>query len=301
MKEGKIKIWMEAFRLRTLPLALSCIGMGGFLAANNHVFRLDVLVLCMLTTIFLQVLSNLANDYGDTVNGADSKERKGPSRSVQMGKITMNQMKTAIVLFVVLCLASGVSLLYLTLGFNLSSFFFFLILGVLSILAAITYTMGKRPYGYAGLGDFSVVLFFGVVGVMGTYYLFAEEVNGLYLLPALSCGFFATAVLNVNNIRDIESDQLAGKFSIPVRIGRKNAIRYHWFLIGGGIFAALLFTVLTLQSYAQFLFLISVPLLVKNGMAVQSKAEPDELDPYLKQMALSTLIFVLTFGIGLLI
>lgn len=295
-----IKIWLQAFRLRTLPLSLSCIAMGGFLAASAGAFRWNIFLLCVLTTIFLQVLSNLANDYGDSVNGADHAGRKGPTRAVQSGAISAGQMKTAVIIFVALCIFSGISLLLVSFGFNWNAILFFFGLGVLSILAAIAYTVGKRPYGYVGLGDFSVLIFFGIVGVMGSYYLFTQQLSWREILPALSCGLFSIGVLNVNNIRDIESDKAAGKFSIPVRIGRSNAVAYHWILLIGGLLAATIYSVLTFHSPWQFLFLLSLPLFIRNGMAVQRKPS-HELDPYLKQMALSTLVFVLLFGIGLLL
>ena len=295
-----IKVWMQAFRLRTLTLALSCIAMGAFLAASANAFRLDVFLLCVLTTISLQVLSNLANDYGDTIHGADSVERIGPSRAVQRGVISLAQMKAAVIIFVVLCLCSGISLLIVSFGMNWNALLFFFGLGLLSIFAAVAYTVGKRPYGYIGLGDASVLIFFGIVGVMGSYYLFTKQISWKELLPAMSCGLFSMGVLNVNNIRDIDSDRKAGKFSIPVRIGRSNAIRYHWCLVLGGLLCALFYNVVAFHSTWQFLFLISAPLFVRNAMAVTRKPS-HELDPYLKQMALSTLIFVLLFGVGLIL
>jgi 1,4-dihydroxy-2-naphthoate polyprenyltransferase len=296
----EIKTWIYAFRLRTLPLALACIGMGGFLAASQQAFRWDIFLLCAFTTVFLQILSNLANDYGDSIHGADHAERKGPSRAVQSGAITPAQMRNALVLFVALCLLSGLWLLWIAFGFNWNAFLFFFGLGLLSILAAVAYTVGRKPYGYAGLGDLSVLIFFGLVGVLGSVYLFTHKINMLQILPALSCGFFSMGVLNINNIRDIESDRKAGKFSIPVRIGREKAIAYHWFLISGGLISAVVYNVLAFTSYWQFLFLLSVPLFIRNGLAVHKKSE-HELDPYLKQLALSTLAFVGLFGYGQLI
>ncbi|RAW00727.1 1,4-dihydroxy-2-naphthoate polyprenyltransferase [Pseudochryseolinea flava] len=294
------KVWLQAFRLRTLPLALSCIAMGGFLAASNGAFRWDIFLLCVTTTIFLQILSNLANDYGDSIHGADSDSRKGPSRAVQSGAISAQQMKAAVFLFVVLCLASGIALLLVSFGLNWNSILFFLALGLVSIGAAVAYTVGKRPYGYIGLGDLSVLIFFGLVGVLGSYYLFAKQLSWTHVLPALSCGFFSMGVLNINNIRDIASDRQAGKYSIPVRIGRDAAVRYHWFLLIAGQLAALSFSILEYTSPWQFLFLLSAPLFIKNGRAVASRPS-EELDPYLKQMAISTLMFVVLFGVGLIL
>ncbi len=292
-----MKVWLSAFRLRTLPLSLSCIGMGSFLAAAQNKFNGLIFFLCCTTTIFLQVLSNLANDYGDTVNGADHSQRNGPQRAVQSGAISKRQMKSAIVIFIVLSLISGLKLLYSAFGLDLKSFLFFLGLGVLSIFAAIAYTIGKKPYGYIGLGDLSVLLFFGLVGVIGSQYLFTKTFSLLQILPALSCGFFSMAVLNINNIRDIESDRQAGKFSIPVRIGKERATQYHWMLLLGGIACTLIFVTINYKTPMQFMFLLSTPLLIINGKSV-AKLPSEKLDPYLKQMALSTLLFVLLFGIG---
>lgn len=292
--------WLSAMRLRTLPLALASIGMGSFLAAEQHLFDINVLLLSALTTVFLQILSNLANDYGDSYHGADSKHREGPQRSVQAGTISSSTMLKAMAVFVLLSFSSGLLLIYLAIGFNLHTFLFFLMLGVLCIAAAIAYTAGKKPYGYAGLGDLSVVIFFGLVGVLGTYYLHTSKFEALNILPALSSGLFATAVLNVNNIRDIKSDKLAGKKSIPVRLGRERAVRYHWFLLCTGFITAVLYTIMSFHSFWQLLFLLSIPLIIKNGLAVYQKKTAIELDPYLKQMAITTLVFVLTFGIGLL-
>lgn len=295
------RVWLSAIRLRTLPLTLASIGMGSFLAADQAMFDLRVFLLCALTTVFLQILSNLANDYGDTQHGADSVFREGPARSVQAGIISAQQMLSAVILFALLSLGSGLWLLYISLGFNMHSFLFFLLLGLLCIVAAVAYTAGRKPYGYAGLGDLSVMIFFGIVGVLGTYYMHTGSFRSLYIWPALSCGFFATAVLNVNNIRDINSDKLAGKKSIPVRIGRKKSTQYHWFLLLAGIVCSLVFLSLEFQSYWQLLFLAVLPLMVKNGLAVQNIQNALGLDPYLKQMALAALLFVFLFGVGLLL
>lgn len=295
-----MKHWVSAFRLRTLPLALSSIMMGGFLAAAAGAFRWDIFLLCIATTIFLQILSNLANDYGDSVHGADSADRKGPSRAVQSGRISPAQMKAGILVFVLLSLVSGIGLLFTSFGLNWGAIFFFLGLGVLSILAAIGYTVGKRPYGYAGLGDISVFIFFGLVGVMGSLYLYTHQLSWQYIWPAISCGVFAVGVLNINNIRDIDSDRKAGKFSIPVRIGKQNAAVYHWSLVIVGLGSAVAFVAAHFESALQFLFILSAPAFLVISRNIQVKPS-HELDPYLKFMALSTLLFVILFGVGQLV
>lgn len=285
-------------RLRTLPLSLACIGMGSILAYADGDFRWDIMVMSFVTTIFLQLLSNVANDYGDAVSGVDGKDRKGPSRAVQAGKITKKAMLNAVYIFAVLSLLSGLFLVYLGVGLSWK-FGLFLVLGLLAIAAAITYTMGKKPYGYAGLGDISVFIFFGVIGVIGTYFLHAQHFHWLTVLPAISCSFFAVAVLNINNIRDIESDFANGKISIPVRLGRDNAVIYHYILLILGILSSTLYVFVNYKGPWQFLFLLVVPLLIKNAYSVRTKKEASLLDPCLKQMALTTLLFVVCFGLGL--
>lgn len=274
--------------------------MGGFLAASQGKFNALIFTLCCLTTVLLQVLSNLANDYGDFVNGADNIDRSGPSRAVQSGAISVPEMKRAITLFAVLSLCSGISLLIIALGWDMKALLFFFSLGILCIAAAIAYTVGRRPYGYMGLGDLSVLIFFGIVGVMGSLFLFTREVKAAEILPAMSCGLFSMAVLNVNNIRDIDADRRAGKFSIPVRIGRSAAIRYHWFLLAGGLVAASTYMLVNYQSPWQFLYLLTAALFFRNGLSV-SRLPAERLDPWLRQLAISTLLFVLLFGAGLLL
>jgi 1,4-dihydroxy-2-naphthoate polyprenyltransferase len=297
----QIKPWISAFRLRTLPLALSVIAMGSFLAAAHGQFRWSVWWLAALTTLLLQILSNLANDYGDSIHGADKGDRKGPSRAVQSGQITPSTMKRAMIVTALLSFVSGLALLWVALGAELKLLLIFLGLGILCILAAIGYTNGKRPYGYAGLGDISVLIFFGLIGVGGSYFLHTQTIDWAVVLPALSVGFFSVGVLNVNNIRDIESDKAAGKYSIPVRIGRPKAVIYHWLLLTAGLFCGAMYVLQNAGGYTSWLFLVSLPLFWKVGRGVQTIDDPMKLDPFLKMMALSTMLFVITFGIGILI
>ncbi|AFK04636.1 1,4-dihydroxy-2-naphthoateoctaprenyltransferase [Emticicia oligotrophica DSM 17448] len=289
-----MKHWLSAARPRTLPLALASIFMGGFLAASVGKFDWLIFTLCCLTTIALQVLSNFANDYGDTQNGADLAGRVGPERAVQSGAITPKQMLNGIIFMVVLCLVLGISLLYFAFkDASKNDFLGFLGLGLISMLAAYTYTAGKKPYGYAGLGDVSVFIFFGLVGVLGSNYLFTKSFSWLNVLPAFSCGLFATGVLNINNIRDIESDTRAGKKTIPARLGKPKAIIYHWFLLSFGMISMLIFSYL--QAASNYYYIICFPLFFINGIKVSRLPNPD---PMLKQMALSTLVFVLSFGLS---
>jgi 1,4-dihydroxy-2-naphthoate octaprenyltransferase len=299
-----MKHWISAARPRTLPLALSSILMGSFLAAGHHSFSWTIFALAVFTTTCLQVLSNFANDYGDTVSGVDSVERTVATRAVQTGAITREQMTKAIILMSVISFTSGSLLIYEGLkDTDSQTILAFFGLGVLAIIAAITYTVGKRPYGYMGLGDISVLIFFGWVGVLGTFYLHTHSLDWMNLLPASTCGLFAVGVLNINNIRDIESDIKTGKNSIPVRLGKAKAVVYHWFLLGGGFLCAVLYALLETSSFewSHWLFIVIIPLLLKIGIGVQKGQKPADIDPFLKVMALTTLLFVLTFGIGQLI
>ena len=297
-KRKQLGVWLLAARPRTLILAIACVGMGVLLAAADGAFDPLVAGLTVLTAALLQILSNLANDYGDSIHGADHKQRSGPSRAVQSGQIPANVMKRAIRLVVGLAALAGISLLWLALGAaGVAIIIAFLVLGVLAIWAAISYTAGRLPYGYAGLGDLAVLLFFGWVGVLGSYYLQVLGLRNALLLPATSCGLFAVAVLNVNNIRDIDSDRIAGKQSIPVRIGLDRARIYHWSLLIGGVLAAIVYVAIDYSSAWQWLFLLTTPLFIRNGRAVSGRP-PTELDPFLGQMSLSTLLFVICFGAG---
>lgn len=269
------------------------------MAAAKGTFDATVVGLCVLTTLFLQILSNLANDYGDSKHGADSVHREGPMRAVQAGHIKAEQMKKGMAVFSLLSLVTGLLLLWVAFGTEgILLFLVFLALGLASIWAAINYTAGDKPYGYAGLGDIFVFVFFGLVGVLGTYYLQAQALQPIVVLPALVCGFFSTAVLNVNNIRDINSDTLAGKKSIPVRLGPTKARVYHLLLLAGGVLSAFAYVLLDFRSLWQLLFILALPLVAVNGINVWEKKTSRELDPYLKQMAITTLLFVLLFGLG---
>jgi len=285
-------------RLRTLPLTVACISLGGFLAAFEGLFSWPVLLLCLLTGILLQILSNLANDYGDAIHGADHDERQGPLREVQSGSITAGAMKNAIVITAVLSLLAGIGLLA-TAQLELKILLIFLLLGVICIFAAILYTNGTLPYGYIGLGDIAVYIFFGIVGAAGSAYLISGTFDWTYLLPASACGLLSVAVLNINNIRDISSDTLAGKRSIPVRIGRSRAVLYHKCLLLTAVGLAVAYVFVNYRHPYQFTFLLASPLLIWNARMVSQNTDAAALDGALRQMALSTLIFILLFGVAI--
>lgn len=302
------KAWLSAFRFRTLPLAISGIGMGIFLALADGVLFPAVAGLSVLTALLLQILSNLANDYGDSSHGVDNENRIGPARSVQSGEISKSQMKKAVILFSVLSLISGSFLLIVAFtagkiasmisGIELSGYEapVLFILGIAAIFAAIRYTIGKNPYGYAGFGDLFVFLFFGWVSVGGSYYLNTLYFDPLILLPASGIGLFSTGVLNLNNLRDHENDARSGKKTLVIKIGYKNSRYYHIFLIIAGLISFLIFSIAKNWLWYQYAWILLIPLFLKNIQLVVKTEEPALLDPGLKQLAISTFIFSLVYG-----
>lgn len=299
---SKTKAWIHAFRLRTLPLALSNIFLGSLLAASEGKFSVRIFLLATLTTLFLQVLSNLANDLGDSISGADNENRIGPERAVQSGVISKSEMIRMVIVFAILSLVAGLGLLWEALQLlNYTQALVMLGVGLLAIGAAINYTVGKNPYGYSGFGDVFVFLFFGLAGVLGTYFLHTGDLNWTVLLPATSVGFLSVGVLNLNNMRDIENDSKTGKKTLVVKIGAGGARKYHIFLLVGAMLSACAYIFIHWNSLIQLLFLVSFPLLIRNMMVVSQNKIARDLDPELKKLALSTLLFSLSFGIGLVL
>jgi 1,4-dihydroxy-2-naphthoate octaprenyltransferase len=292
-----VRIWIKAFRLGTLPLAASCSIMGSFLAYAHGEFHWDIFILSLLTTLFLQILSNLANDYGDAIHGIDNKNRLGPLRVTQNGLVSQKSIKRAIILFSLATLITGTALILNGLQ-DIKNIILFFILGMTAIYAAIKYTIGKNPYGYVGLGDLFVFIFFGIVGVAGTYYLHTKHFNLWLLLPASSIGLLSSGVLNLNNMRDIDNDAQMGKRTLVVRLGTNGAKIYHVSLITLSMLFSLIYTLKYLQSVYQFIFLLTFPLFIINIITVIKNAEPLELNNELKKLALSTFVFAFTFGIG---
>ena len=297
-----IKNWISAFRLRTLPLALSNTIIGSCLAASDDKFRWPVFGLAALTTILLQIMSNMANDYGDFVNGKDTAERIGPKRMVQSGEITPKTMLRGIIAIGIACIVSGFALILIgTAGMDITNLLIFGVLGIAAIVAAIKYTVGKNPYGYRGLGDIFVFIFFGLVGVIGTYFLHTQLFRWDLLLPASAIGFLSVGVLNMNNMRDYDADRNAGKRTIVVAMGERNAAYYHLFLIGGAIVLAIVYTLLNYHSAWQWLFLLCTPILFLNLKKVFTYKNGLELYPELPRVSMASLVFAVTFGIGLIL
>lgn len=297
----KLEAWLRAFRLRTLPLSLSSVILGSLLAYFKGSFEFSVLAGAAATTLFLQILSNLANDYGDAKSGVDNDRRTGPQRAVHSGEISANEMRVGIGIFALLAFGSGIWLLTGTaVELPLITVGVFVVLGLMAIAAAVFYTVGRRPYGYIGLGDLAVFVFFGLCGVLGTFFLHTQNLTWTELLPAASMGFLATGVLNLNNMRDRESDQQSGKRSLAVLLGEKRSKLYHQFLLGMAIACAVSYTALHFRSGYQFLWLVTVPMIVQNMIVVWNNTRPSELDGELRKLAFSTLFFAVTFGLGLI-
>ncbi|ERB63191.1 1,4-dihydroxy-2-naphthoate polyprenyltransferase [Vibrio coralliilyticus] len=295
MKQS-LRIWLDAARPKTLPLALVSILTGSVLAYSTHQFSWMIAILAFLTATLLQILSNLANDYGDAVKGTDNDKRLGPMRAIQSGAVTQADMKQAIVINIVLTMLAGLALVFYALD-SLQSILAFIGLGVLAIVAAIAYTVGNKPYGYVGLGDVSVFIFFGLLGVAGTFFLHTGIVAPLLVLPAIGCGLLAVAVLNINNMRDIENDEECGKRTVAVRLGQKNAKHYHTMLLAGAVVAFIVY--LLLQPVAVWLslpFLLSVLVIYKHGKAVWQAEQPAQIAPMMPVIVKCSLVTNLLFA-----
>ena len=297
-----LKHYIQAARLRTLPLSISGIIVGSFLAFANDFFDWKIFILAILTTIGFQILSNFANDYGDGVKGTDNDDRVGPKRALQSGAISPKQMLNAIKITGVITLLIALLLIYVSFGkenFGYSVVFFFL--GIASIAAAIKYTMGKNAYGYSGLGDVFVFLFFGLLSVCGSYFLYTKHIDYMIFLPAISIGLLSAGVLNLNNMRDRESDAKANKNTLVVKIGATSAKNYHYFLLIGAFICALIYVDERYISLKSFLFVIAFIPIFKHLFTVFKNKNPKELDPELKKLALSTFLFAILFGLGQII
>ena len=229
MAAFKLTHWLAAARLRTLPLACAVTLCGALFAKQYHVYQPSVFWLSIATAIALQIFSNFANDYGDALHGADHDRSQAPMRMVAAGKISPTAMRIALVLHALVCCLLGIALLNAAASQHWG---IWLLLGASALVAAYTYTAGNKPYGYAGLGDLAVFVFFGWLGVAGSATLHSGQFQLLVLLPASALGCWCVMVLNLNNMRDRISDQQAGKRTLAVRLGARAAQHYHALLAG---------------------------------------------------------------------
>ena len=303
---AKIKIWMKASRPRTVLLSFSGVLLGGFLTFDqlrslspSKGRPCFVLLFAALTAMLLQVLSNLANDYGDFKKGTDSAKRVGPQREMQSGSITEKEMKRGLTVTAALCLISG-ALIFVFAGLTWQELAVFAALGLGAVLAALLYTLGKRPYGYRGLGDLFCFLFFGWAAVAGTYYLSTPWFDFSVFLPASAMGFLSNAVLNINNMRDVENDKASGKNSLVVKLGLKKAFVYHCLLIVGAFVCLAVYLILHHAAWYSYLFWLLFPLLLKDLIAIK-KTKPELLDQFLGRQVKHSFLLVLVYGILLVI
>ncbi|TPD71161.1 1,4-dihydroxy-2-naphthoate octaprenyltransferase [Flavobacterium microcysteis] len=302
--------WVEAARLRTLPLSVSGIIVGSVYAlayptANvltpTEVFNWQLFGFAILTTLGLQVLSNFANDYGDGVKGTDNEDRIGPKRAIQSGVISPQAMKRAIIITSVLTFISAVLLIYFAFGENNIGYsILFLILGLLAIASAIRYTVGNTAYGYRGYGDLFVFVFFGLVSTLGVNFLYSKELDYKLFLPAIAIGFLSVGVLNLNNMRDEESDKKSGKNTIVVKIGGAKAKKYHYFLVISAMILVLVFAVLNNFQFDQYIFVVAYFPLISHLMTVYKNKDPKKLDPELKKLAISTFLLSVLLSLCLI-
>ncbi|MEO9511592.1 MAG: 1,4-dihydroxy-2-naphthoate octaprenyltransferase [Flavobacteriaceae bacterium] len=294
-----IKAWVKAARLRTLPLSLSGIILGTALARKDGFFEGVTFVLALLTTIGFQVTSNFANDYGDGVKGTDNNDRIGPARVLQSGLLTKEVLKQGIWISIIISMLLAIGLIYVAFWNEAFQYILlFLVLGVLCVWAAIRYTMGSQPYGYKGFGDIFVFLFFGLLGVLGSMFLYTKYIDWVTLLPATTIGLLCVGVLNLNNLRDIVSDQKSGKNTLVVKMGFENGKRYHLFLILGAFSCLLIYAWIDGFSLDRSFYLLAfIPIFVHLRTVVITK-EPIKLDGELKKLALSTFLLSLLFYIA---
>lgn len=304
----KLSAWIQAIRLRTLPLAASPIIVGGamgFASGKGHIW---ILILALLTAWSFQILSNVANDYGDGLKGTDGEHRIGPKRTLQSGLLTKKELYNGMIILLILSLILASITLYLAFLPDEPRFFLmFMGLGMMSVVAATTYTVGRFSYGYYRLGDLFVFLFFGWLGVLGSKFLFTREIMAIDLLPASAIGCFSVAVLNLNNLRDMKGDKMAGKKTIANLLGWKWGKIYQMALMNLPFFLMLIYVLKTYPAAAnqwewqRFLFVLLMLVATPIRREILLAKEPRELDPYLKKVAILTLAFSIAVAYGLLI
>ena len=294
-----ISIWVSTMRLRTLPLSISGIILASCFAYYKGVFNWSICILAILTTLSFQILSNFANDYGDGVKGTDNNGRIGPERAIQSGRISEKKMLNVIKLNVVISLILTGLLIFKSFGSKYIVFtIVFLLLGIASVVAAMRYTVGKKAYGYKGLGDVFVFIFFGLVSVIGCYVLFAKTIDNIVFLPACTIGLLSTAVLNLNNMRDRISDKKSNKITLAVKMGEKKVRLYHNILIVLAIVLSILFGVIYYKSLYNLIYMVAYIPLIIHLIKVNRTKNPKLLDPELKKLALTTVLLAILMGAG---
>lgn len=294
-----IKNLYKSARLRSLPLSISGILMGSALAFSKGYFRYDIFLLALLSATLLQILSDYANDYGDHQKGVDNENRVGPKRAIQTGSMTISELKKVIICTIILALLSILSLIWVSFGKeNFLYSILFLILGGLAVVSAIKYTVGKSAYGYLGLGDLFVFIFFGIISVIGSFFLYANWIEWKLFLPAISVGLLSVGVLNLNNLRDIDNDKSMRKYTIPVKIGEELARYYQYLLILIPMCLMMAYSLLSFEFGIKVLYFISFIPLIFHLLFIKRNKSPKAYDSQLKVVALSTFLLCFLFFIG---
>ena len=314
-----MKHWIEAARLRTLPLSVSGIIVGSMYAlayptdailTPTEVFNWQLFGFALLTTLGLQILSNFANDYGDGIKGTDNEHRVGPKRAIQSGVISAPAMKRAIIITSILTFISATLLIYFAFGVNYIWYsLIFLVLGILAIISAIRYTVGNTAYGYSGYGDLFVFIFFGLVSTLGVNFLYSKQLDWILVLPAVAIGFLSVGVLNLNNMRDIESDRMSNKNTIVVKIGLAAAKKYHYFLVSSAMILVLIFAIYIdfnkdvepeQFNFDTYFFIVAFFPLISHLITVYKNKDSRLLDPELKKLAISTFLLSVLLSLSLI-
>jgi 1,4-dihydroxy-2-naphthoate polyprenyltransferase len=296
-----MKHWIEAARVRTLPLSVSGILVGSFYAMSQGFFNWYIVFFALSTTLGLQILSNFANDYGDGVKGTDNDDRVGPKRAIQSGAISPGAMRYAIFITAFLTLVSAMLLIYFSFkGKYLVYSLLFFVLGILAIASAIRYTVGKNPYGYRGYGDIFVFTFFGLVSTFGIYFMFSKQIDWVLLLPATSIGLLSVGVLNLNNMRDEESDRKSNKMTLVVKKGATWAKKYHFTLVITAMILVLVFAILKRFNFDQYIFVVAYFPMMSHLITVNRNKNPKFLDPELKKLAISTFLLSVLLSLSLI-
>lgn len=294
---SKILAAVKSMRLRTLPLSTGGVLLGILLATADYRVSWGVAVLTVLTTVCLQILSNLSNELGDVLHGTDTPERLGPQYGLNSGELTVAQMKRLIGLFVVLCMVSGTAMTWYSFGTLLDlTPILVLLLGAAAITGAMKYTLGRNPYGYRGLGDVYVFLFFGIVAVCGAYFVVSHTMFWRLLLPGAAVGCFSVGVLNVNNIRDMKTDA-RNRVTVAIRLGEHRAKIYQSILIVLGWALMVAYCCLRFFSWWHYLYVLTLPLFVLHLRGVWQRNDR-ELDPMLPLLVMATFLFCVLAGVG---
>ncbi|QUJ67258.1 1,4-dihydroxy-2-naphthoate polyprenyltransferase [Photobacterium sp. GJ3] len=293
-------VWLEATRPKTLLLAIAALLCGNALAVSQGHFSPSVATLALVTALLLQILSNLANDYGDVKKGTDNANRLGPIRGLQSGAISLSAMRMAMAVTLLLIILSGLALLILAKPAT-TVLLIFVGLGAAAIIAALAYTLGKRPYGYRGLGDPAVLIFFGWVAVGGSYYLQSHLFSLEILLPATASGLLAVGVLNLNNLRDMDNDRACGKITLAARLGPRLGRGYHLGLLAASVLCFAAYNVISALPSWGWLYLLAIPLLVQHGIQVWVTTEGQALRPMLGQLIRAAMFTNLLYAVGLIL